>query len=103
MRFARAVRSGAVAAPALRPADLKPKELASLLDSWVVGQSAAKRVVAVALRTRWRRAQLLADPAMSALAADVVPKNILMIGPTGVGKSEIARRIAQLSDAPFIR
>jgi ATP-dependent HslUV protease ATP-binding subunit HslU len=75
-----------------------PKEIHARLDDYVVGQDKAKRAVAVALRNRWRRRQL--DPAM---AQDVYPKNILLIGPTGVGKTEIARRLATLACAPFVK
>ncbi|MCR9243777.1 MAG: ATP-dependent protease ATPase subunit HslU [bacterium] len=79
-------------------ADLTPKEITRRLDDYIVGQQKAKRAVAVALRNRWRRRQLGAD-----LAADVYPKNILLIGPTGVGKTEIARRLATLARAPFVK
>ncbi len=75
-----------------------PREIVSELDRYIVGQNDAKRAVAVALRNRWRRQQL--DPA---LAEEVTPKNILMIGPTGVGKTEIARRLAKLASAPFLK
>ena len=77
---------------------LTPREITSRLDEYIVGQAKAKRAVAVALRNRWRRRQLPA-----ALAADVYPKNILLIGPTGVGKTEIARRLASLARAPFVK
>jgi ATP-dependent HslUV protease ATP-binding subunit HslU len=77
---------------------LSPREIVAELDRWVVGQSAAKRAVAIALRSRIRRRRLPPE-----LAADVTPKNILMIGPTGVGKTEIARRLAQLAQSPFIK
>ena len=73
-----------------------PREIVSELDRFIVGQSAAKRAVAIALRNRWRRQQL-----EEAVREEVQPKNILMIGPTGVGKTEIARRLAKLADAPF--
>src|SRR4029079_13157013 len=79
-------------------ADLTPKQIVEELDRYIVGQDAAKRAVAVAIRNRWRRQQLAAD-----LRQDVTPKNIIMIGPTGVGKTEIARRLAQLVGAPFIK
>lgn len=78
--------------------DMTPREIVSELDRYIVGQNAAKRAVAVALRNRWRRLQLPED-----LRHDIVPKNILMIGPTGVGKTEIARRLAKLANAPFIK
>jgi ATP-dependent HslUV protease ATP-binding subunit HslU len=77
---------------------MTPREIVSELDKHVVGQQAAKRAVAVALRNRWRRAQV-AEP----LRQEIVPRNILMIGPTGVGKTEIARRLAKLVNAPFIK
>jgi ATP-dependent HslUV protease ATP-binding subunit HslU len=75
-----------------------PREIVSELDRFIVGQNDAKRSVAIALRNRWRRQQLDAD-----LREEVLPKNILMIGPTGVGKTEIARRLAKLAQAPFIK
>jgi len=75
-----------------------PREIVSALDRYIVGQNDAKRAVAIALRNRWRRQQLEDD-----LREEVLPKNILMIGPTGVGKTEIARRLARLADAPFIK
>src|SRR5688500_1130729 len=75
-----------------------PREIVSELDRYIVGQHDAKRAVAVALRNRWRRQQLPDD-----LRAEVTPKNILMIGPTGVGKTEISRRLAKLAQAPFIK
>ena len=78
--------------------DLTPREIVSELDRFIIGQSEAKRAVAVALRNRWRRKQL--DPAMQ---EEVYPKNILMIGPTGVGKTEISRRLAKLARAPFLK
>jgi ATP-dependent HslUV protease ATP-binding subunit HslU len=77
---------------------LSPSEIVRELDRHVVGQAAAKRAVAIALRNRWRRQQV-AEP----LRTEITPKNILMIGPTGVGKTEIARRLARLADAPFIK
>jgi ATP-dependent HslUV protease ATP-binding subunit HslU len=77
---------------------MTPKEIVSELDRHIVGQSGAKRAVAIALRNRWRRQQV--DEAMR---GEITPKNILMIGPTGVGKTEIARRLARLADAPFIK
>ncbi len=75
-----------------------PREIVSELDRYIVGQDDAKRAVAIALRNRWRRLQLDDD-----MREEVLPKNILMIGPTGVGKTEIARRLAKLADAPFIK
>jgi ATP-dependent HslUV protease ATP-binding subunit HslU len=75
-----------------------PREIVSELDRYIVGQNDAKRAVAIALRNRWRRQQLEDD-----LREEVLPKNILMIGPTGVGKTEIARRLARLADAPFMK
>ena len=78
--------------------DLTPREIVSELDRFVIGQADAKRAVAVALRNRWRRQQLADD-----LRDEVYPKNILMIGPTGVGKTEISRRLAKLARAPFIK
>ncbi|MEE4204518.1 MAG: ATP-dependent protease ATPase subunit HslU [Halieaceae bacterium] len=77
---------------------MTPREIVHALDSHIVGQSEAKRAVAIALRNRWRRQQLAEE-----LRAEVTPKNILMIGPTGVGKTEIARRLAKLADAPFVK
>ena len=78
--------------------DLTPREIVSELDRFIIGQKDAKRAVAVALRSRWRRKQLTDD-----LRDEVYPKNILMIGPTGVGKTEISRRLAKLARAPFIK
>ncbi|MEO8153745.1 MAG: ATP-dependent protease ATPase subunit HslU [Rhizobacter sp.] len=77
---------------------MTPQEIVSELDRHIVGQAAAKRAVAIALRNRWRRQQV-----DEALRGEITPKNILMIGPTGVGKTEIARRLAKLADAPFIK
>lgn len=77
---------------------MTPREIAHELDKHIVGQSSAKRAVAIALRNRWRRMQLDED-----MRAEITPKNILMIGPTGVGKTEIARRLAKLANAPFIK
>jgi ATP-dependent HslUV protease ATP-binding subunit HslU len=77
---------------------MTPKEIVSELDKHIVGQAAAKRAVAIALRNRWRRSQV-AEP----LRNEITPKNILMIGPTGVGKTEIARRLARLANAPFLK
>ena len=78
--------------------ELTPREIVGELDRYIIGQNDAKRAVAIALRNRWRRMQL--DPAMR---DEVMPKNILMIGPTGVGKTEIARRLAALANAPFVK
>jgi len=75
-----------------------PREIVSELDRFIVGQNDAKRAVAIALRNRWRRQQLKGD-----IKEEVLPKNILMIGPTGVGKTEISRRLAKLAGAPFIK
>jgi ATP-dependent HslUV protease ATP-binding subunit HslU len=80
------------------PSTLSPREIVAELDRYIIGQKDAKRAVAVALRNRWRRQQLPED-----LRAEVTPKNILMIGPTGVGKTEISRRLAKLAQAPFIK
>lgn len=77
---------------------MTPREIVSELDKYIVGQNDAKRAVAVALRNRWRRSRV-AEP----LHSEITPKNILMIGPTGVGKTEIARRLAKLTDAPFVK
>ncbi len=77
---------------------MTPREIVHELDKYIVGQADAKRAVAIALRNRWRRSQV-AEP----LRAEITPKNILMIGPTGVGKTEIARRLARLANAPFIK
>ncbi|MGD2020371.1 MAG: ATP-dependent protease ATPase subunit HslU [Thiohalocapsa sp.] len=78
--------------------DITPKRIVAELDKHIIGQDAAKRAVAIALRNRWRRAQI-PEP----MRSEITPKNILMIGPTGVGKTEIARRLARLADAPFIK
>ena len=77
---------------------MTPAEIVSELDKYIIGQKKAKKAVAVALRNRWRRQQV-AEP----LRQEITPKNIMMIGPTGVGKTEIARRLAKLADAPFIK
>src|SRR5277367_2972600 len=77
---------------------LTPREIVQELDKHIVGQDAAKRAVAIALRNRWRRMQV-DEP----LRQEITPKNILMIGPTGVGKTEIARRLAKLAQAPFVK
>src|SRR6267154_2192745 len=78
--------------------EMTPQQIVAELDKHVVGQNAAKRAVAIALRNRVRRKKLPAD-----LAADVIPKNIIMIGSTGVGKTEIARRLARMSNSPFLK
>ncbi len=85
-------RTGPVAHP------MTPREIVSELDRYIVGQTSAKRAVAVALRNRWRRQQVPED-----LAEEISPKNIIMIGPTGVGKTEISRRLAKLAQAPFVK
>ncbi|MHC4872192.1 MAG: ATP-dependent protease ATPase subunit HslU [Planctomycetota bacterium] len=84
--------------PIVKFDDMTPKEIMSALDSHVIGQDDAKRAVSLAIRNRWRRQQLEAE-----VADEVTPKNIIMIGPTGVGKTEIARRLAAMMDAPFIK
>ena len=78
--------------------ELTPREIVNELDRYIIGQHDAKRAVAIALRNRWRRMQL--EPG---LRDEVTPKNILMIGPTGVGKTEIARRLARLAGSPFLK
>jgi ATP-dependent HslUV protease ATP-binding subunit HslU len=90
--------SSAAALPAVPLESLTPRQIVAELDKYVVGQKNAKRAVAIALRNRWRRQQL-----PTAVADEITPKNILMIGPTGVGKTEIARRLAKLAKAPFIK
>ena len=77
---------------------MTPREIVHELDKHIIGQDEAKRAVAIALRNRWRRMQLDEE-----LRAEITPKNILMIGPTGVGKTEIARRLARLANAPFVK
>ena len=77
---------------------MTPQEIVSELDRFIIGQQGAKRAVAIALRNRWRRQQV-----PEGLRHEITPKNILMIGPTGVGKTEIARRLAKLAEAPFIK
>ena len=76
--------------------DLKPSEIVKELDKYIIGQDNAKRSVAIALRNRWRRQQVPED-----LRDEIAPKNIILIGPTGVGKTEIARRLSRLTDSPF--
>src|SRR6266850_5182200 len=78
--------------------DLTPREIVAELDRYIVGQQAAKRAVAIALRNRWRRFKLAPE-----LRDEVMPKNIILVGPTGVGKTEIARRLARLAAAPFVK
>ena len=78
--------------------ELTPREIVSELDKYVIGQKDAKRAVAIALRNRTRRQKLSAE-----LAEEIIPKNIIMIGPTGVGKTEIARRLAKLANSPFLK
>ena len=77
---------------------MTPREIVHELNQHIIGQDDAKRAVAIALRNRWRRSQLEDD-----IRNEVTPKNILMIGPTGVGKTEIARRLAKLANAPFVK
>ncbi|MGB3960219.1 MAG: AAA family ATPase, partial [bacterium] len=77
--------------------DLTPREIVAYLDKYIIGQEKAKRAVAIALRNRYRRSRLPEE-----LREEVAPKNILLIGPTGVGKTEIARRLARLVNAPFV-
>src|SRR6059036_1534611 len=78
--------------------ELTPREIVAELDKYVIGQKDAKRAVAIALRNRMRRQKLPSD-----MAEEVIPKNIIMIGPTGVGKTEIARRLAKLANSPFLK
>src|SRR4051794_26594140 len=85
------------APPRGRMEDLTPRQIVAELDRYIIGQAKAKRAVAVALRNRYRRRHLPDE-----LRDEVIPKNILMIGPTGVGKTEIARRLAKLANAPFV-
>src|SRR5258706_4323188 len=89
---------GEVKEPEVRPDALTPKEIVLELDKYIVGQRAAKRAVAIALRNRWRRQQLPPE-----LRDEIAPKNIIMIGPTGVGKTEIALRLARLTRSPFMK
>ncbi|MBV8364253.1 MAG: AAA family ATPase, partial [Candidatus Eremiobacteraeota bacterium] len=78
--------------------DLTPRRIVAELDKYIVGQGKAKRAVAIAMRNRYRRERVNEE-----MRADIIPKNILMIGPTGVGKTEIARRLASLAGAPFVK
>ena len=78
---------------------MTPREIVEELDKHIIGQNDAKRSVAIALRNRWRRMQITDET----LRNEIMPKNILMIGPTGVGKTEISRRLAKLAQAPFIK
>src|SRR5437868_506734 len=78
--------------------DFSPREIVSELDRYIIGQGDAKRAVAIALRNRWRRQQ-----APDAIRDEISPNNIILVGPTGVGKTEIARRLAKLSGAPFVK
>ncbi len=80
------------------PRDLRPRDIVDELDRYIVGQANAKRAVAIALRNRWRRQRVAPE-----LKDEILPKNIIMIGPTGVGKTEIARRLARLAGAPFVK
>jgi len=89
---------GETASPPQNLDDLPPRQIVAELDKYIVGQHAAKRAVAIALRNRWRRQQLKPE-----IAREILPKNILMIGPTGVGKTEIARRLARLARAPILK
>jgi len=96
---AQKLHEGKIEAPVENTAAaLTPREIVSELDRFIVGQGEAKRAVAIALRNRWRRQQLAPE-----IRDEVTPKNILMIGPTGVGKTEIARRLAKLAQAPFLK
>ena len=92
------VRAPAAHTVTAAPPPMTPREIVSELDRYIVGQRAAKRAVAIALRNRWRRQQVPED-----LRDEIAPKNIIMIGPTGVGKTEISRRLAKLASAPFLK
>jgi ATP-dependent HslUV protease ATP-binding subunit HslU len=96
--MSQSTNNGAVVPALKRPSDLTPRAIVEELDRYIVGQKAAKRAVAVALRNRWRRQQV--PPPMR---DEIAPKNIMLIGPTGVGKTEIARRLAKLAGAPFVK
>src|SRR5256714_11864849 len=91
---------GPVAAPETLPwlEEMAPRKIVAELDRYIVGQEAAKKAVAIAVRNRWRRAQ-----APEEIRDEIMPNNIIMIGPTGVGKTEIARRLARLAGAPFLK
>jgi ATP-dependent HslUV protease ATP-binding subunit HslU len=82
----------------MSPDDLTPRKIVEKLDQYIIGQHEAKRAVAIALRNRWRRQNVSQE-----LGEEISPKNIIMIGPTGVGKTEIARRLAKLDNSPFIK
>src|SRR5438045_248694 len=90
--------AGETEEPEVRLDELTPRQIVAELDKYVVGQKAAKRAVAIALRNRMRRQKVSPD-----MADEIAPKNILMIGPTGVGKTEIARRLARLAQSPFVK
>jgi ATP-dependent HslUV protease ATP-binding subunit HslU len=92
-----ATEDGAPAAPKWLD-ELTPRQIVAELDTYIVGQDKAKKAVAIALRNRWRRQQAAED-----LREEIMPNNIIMIGPTGVGKTEIARRLARLAGAPFVK
>src|SRR5438045_931265 len=90
--------TGEPAAPVPWLEEMPPRQIVAELDRYIVGQEAAKKAVAIAVRNRWRRAQAPDD-----IRDEITPYNIIMIGPTGVGKTEVARRLARLSGAPFIK
>src|SRR5574341_1040911 len=96
--MAKAAEHPVVVADEARMHVMTPREIVSELDRYIIGQRKAKRAVAIALRNRWRRQQVPEE-----LRDEIAPKNILMIGPTGVGKTEIARRLARLAQAPFVK